>query len=502
MPDGSGPADPRKRETLKKLAAFGVVGLAGGLGAAGISGCSGPRAPADAELKAEVADANVIVCILDAARADHLGCYGYPRDTTPNIDRLAQQSTVFEQHFCQVSYTKASTASLFTSQYYETHMVTFKRDLPKSKFTMARGFEDAGIRTVLFTSNHFAGPKTGACHSFRETFTPREASKAKREGERRRGPEPLLRLVEGWLGENGDSRFFAYIHFLPPHRPYEQPGEMTEMFSGQPSPGYHEGKYHPRAYDFPIIRRPNEDNPALTPPDMPVRDWINHYDANLRYGDWAVGELERVLREAGLLEKTILIITSDHGEAFGEHGFVLHTPAIHDELGRIPLLVRFPGGTRAGRTASLTQSVDLLPTIFDLLEIPYESRTIQGRSLLPLLAGETDRVNDYAFTRALFDWEKYMVRGERYALLLYGNGLWRALYDLESDPEQKYNVISQNPKVARERLEVFRAFAETQYRPMMNFLDPNIPATPFPKAVQDDLESDVKKELRDLGYLK
>jgi arylsulfatase len=477
-----------------------------------LGGCAGSpqhvRWPLEPGKKLEGATAgrNLAICILDAARSDHLGCYGYPRETTPNIDRLAEESLVFQNHFCQVSYTKASTASLFTAQYPDAHLADFKRDLEESAFTMARGLEDAGYETVLLSSNPFASPTTGACHPFQQNFGTSEAAGVVRGSETRRSPEPLLRLFESWLEQRGTSPFVAYIHLLPPHKPYAAPDDIDALFRGKEPPDWDDARYHPKQYSFPIRRTKNHaDNPALMPPDVPVQDWINLYDANLRYGDWAVGQVIRMLRDAGAFDDTIFVMTSDHGEAFGEHGFVLHAPAIHDELAKIPLLIRLPDASRTGSIAGLTQSIDLLPTLLQLLAVPYPGESIQGRSLLPLLAGEAEAVNDYSFTRAVFDGGKYMVRDRRHSLLLFGNGRWKALYDSTADPRQLVNVIGEKPASEEELVEAFRVFAEGQRHGVMHFLDPSFPkkpAPPLPSARASDMSEDVKDDLRELGYLK
>jgi arylsulfatase A-like enzyme len=445
-----------------------------------------------------VGDANLVICVIDAARADHVGCYGYPRDTTPNIDRLAEHSLLFEQHFSNYTSTKPSTASLFTSQYPDTHLVNNERPVLESAFTMAQGLETAGFRTVLFSSNVKACPEVGiGCH-FGEAYSRSELEGFTEQGERWQAPEPLLRAFDDWLGERRDSRFYAYLHFLPPHIPYKQPKVMTALFKGQEPPAYRPEDYHPgEDYPFPIKEREFYANP-------PLPDWINVYDANLRYGDWAVGEVERLLKKAGALENTLLIVTSDHGEAFGEHGYVYHGDPIHDEVTHIPLLIKFPGeGTRPRRFGALTETVDLLPTICDLFEVPYPGEEVQGRSLAPLMAGVADRVNDHAFTRAPDDYGRYMVRNLRYSLLLYGNGEWRALYDLEADPGQNHDVMDQQPRPTEELLEAFRAFAETQRRPPVNFLNPEAEEPLTPDDVQKTkLTPELQKELRALGYLR
>ena len=446
-----------------------------------------------------------MICVIDAARPDHMGCYGYPRETTPNLDRLAAESLVFEQHFCQAPFTHASTASPFSSQYPDTHLIGVSRGMAESTFTMAQGLNEAGFETALFSSVPWAAPALGVGIKFQEAYQHSEIGEAGERGETWRSPEPLFRLFGNWVEEHRGSRFFTYVHFVPPHRPYEQPEEMTALFEGQEPPNYVPEKYHLGEYEFAVEGM--RDVPALP-------EWINLYDANLRYADWAVGEVERVLREQDVLENTVFIVTSDHGEAFGEHGYALHQGVPYDEATHIALIVRLPGGEAVARINTLTQTIDLLPTIFDLFDIPCPNEGIQGRSLLPLIAGETDKVNDYVFVRALKDGNlsgdqaKYMVRGERYALLLYANGKWRALYDLETDPEQRHNIIDEQPERADELIQVFAAFADTQRQGIMYFADPTVTMPPVRRPETESLRElrkelkRINRELEALGYVR
>jgi arylsulfatase len=476
---------------LAALGAYGIVRLWGSLR---LPSYFIPNRPEVAAVRQASKRANVVVLVLDAVRADHVGCYGYPRDTTPNLDRLAKQSAVFEQHFCQFTRTKESTASLFTSQYADSHLAYRDRPLADSAFTIARGLTGAGFSTALFSSNFNASPALDLGRHFQEAYYDPQITEVMRGTETRWSPEPCLRLFGDWLDEHGSERLFAYIHLMPPHTPYDQPEEMTELFRGREPPGYRPDKYHPEQYDFPI-----EVEPHNAP--LPLPEWINLYDANLRYGDWAVGETERLLKGVGIFEKTILIVTSDHGEAFGEHGFVWHGEPIHDEVAHIPLLIRFPGGRAAQRVGALTESIDLLPTIFDLFLIRYPEEQVQGRSLLDLVAGLTDSVRDYAFTRAPRHSHKYMMRNHRHSLLLWGNGRWRTLYDLAADPGQNENVVAEEPEVVEQMARAFEEFALAQRVPPLNFLDPEVEVPRLPPAKATRLAPEVKKALRDLGYL-
>ncbi len=447
-----------------------------------------------AALREAAKDANVVVVVIDAARADHVGCYGYPRETTPDIDRLAQESAVFERHFCQHVTTKPSTACLLTSQYTDTHLATGTRHLLEGTFTISEALEAAGFRTVLFSSNPNASPGAGIGLEFQETYDQGDVEPLVGGWEEFTSPAALLTLVERWVKRHRRARFFMYIHFDPPHQPYIQPEEMTKLFEGQQPPDFEAGDFAFPVGDREMLRD------CLRPP---LPEWINLYDANLRYADWAIGEVARLLREAGILERTLFIVTADHGEAFGEHGYLWHERGVYEELARVPLLIRWPGGERPPqRTRALTQAVDLLPTICDIFEAPYPRTGIQGRSLLPLMAGLTDEVHDYVFCRSDGDPPSYLVRSPNWALMLWGNGEWRALYDLEADPGQQKNVVAERPEVAAELLEAFRSFALQQRRPPLDFLDPEAHLPPLPQAGESELTPEMTKRLRALGYVR
>ena len=447
------------------------------------------------DLRASVKDANVIIAIMDAVRADHVGCYGYPRDTTPNLDRLAKESVLFERHFSQSAETKSSTACLLTSQYCDTNLADGPRAFIPGTFALEAGLQKAGLRTLLISSNLKACPLYGIGNDFQDAMWDKQLEALAKEGEPRYSPTVLLRAFDNWLGKHPEERFFAYLHLLPPHYPYDQPDEFTKLFAGLKPVSFRAG-----GLPFP------ETIPRPVPEPPPLPEWINLYDANLRYSDWAVGELTKLLQEKGLPDKTLLIVTSDHGEAFGEHGHVWHGRSVHDEACHVPLLIRFPGRRLAGqRVAALTESVDLLPTIFDLLRSRYPAKLIQGDSLLPLLAGRTDSVNQYVFSRGGGSPSKYLIRGSDHALMLYSNGRWRALYDLRDDPGERTNVVAADPAVAEQMVAAFRTFAEQQRRPPMDFLDPKAVMAPLPEVPEITMSPEDRARINriaDLGYVR
>ena len=448
-----------------------------------------PSAPAVEKAKAAAASANVVICVIDAARADHIGCYGYPRETTPNIDRLAEEGVIFEEHFVPYCHTKASTASLFTGLYPDTHLVRVDSTMERGQFTMAAGLESGGFSTAFFSSNAVASPAMGIGREFQEVF-----SRGQGEGQLAdRTPETLLEVFARWLEGRDRSRFFAYVHFVPPHLPYEAPPVLKALFAGQEPPNAWQGPL-----EFPEARPP--DRPRDSPP---LEEWVNLYDANLRWADWAVGQLEGLLRERGLLDSTVFILTSDHGEAFREHGYRYHTRGVYDELVHIPLLIRFPGSDRVvGRVSGLSQTVDVLPTVFELLGVRYPAGEVQGRSLLPLLSGEASRVREYVYATAAGPGETYLIRDERAALILLKGGRQRALYDLEADPQQRHNVVDDRPERAAEMVAAFRAFAGTQRRPPLDFIDAEAQVEEVAGPPGVKISDDTRRELEALGYLR
>ncbi len=455
------------------------------------------------QLRSLVENCNVVICVLDAARADHVGCYGYPRETTPSIDRLAAESIVFDNYFTQSPMTRISTVSLLTGLYPDTHVAYADNAIPPEMFTLEKALQQAGFRTGLFSGNVYASPRTGVGLDFEVAKTAHSVSTPAvgnpeepplgvggPEGvESQHWPGRVLGLFSDWMPRAKGSRFLAYLHIMPPHTPYAAPRKLKLMFAGSP-PGAWSG-----GFLFPGIE------PKLERQDrLPLDQWVNLYDANLRWADEAVGELVRMLSDAGLLNNTLLIVTSDHGEAFGEHGYIYHSFGVYDELLHAPLLIRFPRSGVSGRVSGLAEAVDVTPTICDLLGVAYPS-SVQGLSMIPLMAGESTDLHDYVYARALGVTPAYLVRSKDHALMLYQGGTRRALFDLRDDPRQVVNVLDSEPAERDRLLSAFRRFADSQALKPYDFIDPNAkPALPGPRP-RAQISDSTKRELRALGYV-
>jgi arylsulfatase A-like enzyme len=296
----------------------------------------------------------VVLITVDTLRTDRLGCYGYTaRPTTPFIDSWAPETLLFERAFAQAPWTVPSMGSLLTGHYpREAGAYTNRGDLNDRLSTLPQLFRERGFRTASFNTNPLV-MRRGFRRGF-EYAVPESTGTKVPFGK----VEPLLMQ---WLGEHTKDKFFIWVHDSDTHAP------------------------------------PTEGNPYLTTPG-----WKG-YDAEVRWVDEAMRQIVNRLRELGILDETLVILTADHGEAFGEHGLGGHQNVIYDEVLRVPLLLRYPGMKHTGRTMAEVEVLDLFPTILELAGLPIPPGT-RGESLVPIAEGRADRrTKPYAFaTRYYF----------------------------------------------------------------------------------------------------
>ena len=318
--------------------------------------------------------------MVDALRADHLGVNGYPRPTTPNIDLLASEGTNFTQAFAHSTWTKPSIATLFTSVYPGQHGLSQvavddgKRVggevLAGAWVTVAERFQAAGYFTLgIVNQAHITEP-----FGFAQGFDHFEAHRGK-------GAIRLNRRFKRWHNRQHETPqpLFVYMHYLDVHWPYIERVEALEEELG------------PLALTSRPPKTGSESvrqwGATLSPEDLAVL--VNRYDHGIAYTDRQIGKLMSMLEEWTLLENTIVVITADHGEAFGEHGELLHGHAPYEEMIRVPLIFRLPERMRGqARTVDKTVGlIDVLPTLLDLAGLESEPQA-RGRSLRPLIRGE------------------------------------------------------------------------------------------------------------------
>jgi len=385
-------------------------------------------------LRQALAGSNVILLVLDAARARELGCYGYGRPTTPEIDRLAREGVVFERAFTPAVYTLAAMSSVWTSEYPDRHHgdVSFSSRLPRDRLTLAEILTPRGIQTAGFVANAVAGTVGGFDRGFAEFH-----ELFRRYGS---GAGAFRQVLPGWLRANKDRRFFAYLHFREPHFPYD------------PEPPF-DTRFGPEGPIPKAARREmawiTEANQGRRPQTAEERaHLVRLYDGNLAFADQEIGALRRALEAEGLLERTVVIVMADHGEALGEHGWIGHNVQLYEESIHIPLVVRFPAGKGpAGeRVAGLVDLLDVAPTIADVFGVLGQGgsdKQFQGRSLLPVALGAPGKAAVLA--RTVWDRPRYALRDERFKLLYDTRTGEERLFDVVADAGESRDLAPSDP---------------------------------------------------------
>jgi arylsulfatase A-like enzyme len=316
------------------------------------------------------------VVSLDTLRADHLGCYGYPRPTSPFLDQLAQRATLFEEAYAQYPSTLLSHASMFTGLYPREHgMSTSESILPDAVETFPEVFQGHGFRTGGFTEGGYVSGRFGFRRGFDE-FVARDRVDG-REVERTFGR--ATRFLEK-LGD-GD-RFLLFVHTYAVHAPYDAPDRYQRMFWDDEPPG---------AF-FPGAKALSELDAREAQLAPEVVDWLKaRYDAGIREVDDVLRRLFADLERLGLAADTTVVITSDHGEEFLEHGRLQHSQ-LYREVLRVPLLVVHPAQREGLRQSAVVELADLAPTLYALAGLtPRDQPTgVSFASLVgqPAAAGE------------------------------------------------------------------------------------------------------------------
>lgn len=410
---------------------------------------------------------NVLVILIDALRADHLGAYGHDRDTSPELDAFAREAVVFEQAISQSTFTKASIASLFTGRAPYEHGVYWgdrraagggltSDALADRETTLAEALRTRDYLTAAWVQNSHLAPRMGFAQGF--------VDYRDQQGD----AESIDRRFLSWLASPARlERFFVYLHYIDLHDPYRPEPPWESMFGG---PGV-EAAYEGIDLDEWGAWLEGVRTGRIEVSEERVEAFRALYDGQIRFLDGRVGGVFEALRERGLYDDSVIVVTSDHGDAFMEHGFVSHSAAPYDELARVPLMIRLPGGREGGRrVATQVRLIDVAPTLLELSQAPRPDR-MSGCSLVPLMEG---RPEDWAAERpecAIAPIEIAEVedgpptlglRSGRYKYIVGPAG--EELYDLAADPGERANLLAAAPHESapgREReLAAFRALAE------------------------------------------
>lgn len=431
-----------------------------------LGGCGGrPAAPE-----------RVIVILIDALRADHVGLYGSQLGATPGLDRLGPEAVWFERAFVPASWTRPSVPSLLTGLYPSEHGLTDFVDggeevraavLAEEVTTLAEGMQAAGYRTALVGYQSQLSPKFGLAQGFdfynNNTRTPDRIQS---------------RLLE-WVDEAPAAPFFAYLHYLDIHWPYCPPESTRGRFYSGPS------ELDPCADWRGLRERIRSGETVLDEEDRKLL--AARYAEELAALDQALGALFDELERRGLWQETLVVITSDHGEELYERGGIEHGHTLHDELLRVPFVWKLPGSWRAPRghaSDALVEVRSTLPTLFELVGQPVPDG-VSAPSLLPWLAGEARERSPvpavFAESNGMF-----AVRTDRFKMVVTPAEKRYQLYDLEADPAERADLAASRPEELRE--------LQLQLRRWQGGLRPVRPEAAV-------LDQETAEDLKALGYL-
>lgn len=437
-------------------------------------GCSAPPEPH-----------NLVFISLDTVRRDHLPTYGYPRPTAPAIDALAAESVVFDNAYAQETNTNPSHTSMLTGLYPHTHGNVGNRwVLREGQQTMAGVLSEAGFRTAAFVSGIVMSKRlTGLERGF-EVYDDELPS------DRRDGRDTTRRALE-WLAERGaEERFFLFLHLYDAHGPYTPDATYaTEFVSEDPGPLLETVPRYQQVRDAEgnLLREAN--------------GYVDRYDRQIRYLDDRVAQVLASID----LDRTIVVVLSDHGETLLERYHKLdHGAQAFDEQIRIPLIVRAPGIAPA-RLTSFVETVDLMPTLLELLHVqPTLDPPMQGRSLVPAMLSEPTEPKRHIFSACRANQLRHAdrklqldprrrivtIRTDRWKVIRYPGVAGSdpiELYDVQEDPGETRNVARHHQKEIYELLDEMNAWLQ---------LATDRLGSPQP------LDPETLEKLRSLGYVR
>jgi len=438
---------------------------------------------------------NIVLISLDTTRADHLGVYGYEKRTSPNLDRFAEHATVYERAYSTSSWTLPTHASIFTGLLPMQHGAQSDpasenrslsygvRPLAESFSTLGELLHAAGYRTGAVVGGPALRREFGIAQGF-EVYDDDLTSLRDRVHGRRadRVGRAAIRLIERF----GDEPYFLFVNFFDPHAPYAPPAPFDRGLA----------KPDEKEHRVELIGRLTAGEAAVPVERYPdgQREWIaamlDAYDAEIRYMDAHLGRLLAAIEGSPRASETLIAITSDHGESFGEHFYLSHGAHLYEDNVRVPLLLRRPGSREGARVAEQVQIHQLFPTLLRAanLDVPegVDARGLEATGADLLLEVRRSDLNVKLFGD-FFDRDQLAIQSWPYKLVLRTTGE-RELYDLANDPAELHDLAEREPERAAELVAKLRD--EVARRP---------PA--YSETARPELRPETEEALRALGYI-
>jgi arylsulfatase A-like enzyme len=463
---------------------------------------------------------NVILISIDTLRADHLSCYGYQKKTSPNIDRIASEGTIFRQNYSTAVWTPPGHASMLTGLYMSEHGVHGEQPLLENIPTVAEKLRENGYQTAGFVNNSQVGELVGL-HRGHDLFVEVwKGTESRWIGERlvkgllRRireklgledmGAERTNMLFRDWLEKYVDREkpIYAFVHYIEVHNPLNPPRPYKAMYMNKPYKRVDMAKIKKVARN-PLICF--AEDLTLNKEEIEFIEVL--YDGEIAYTDSKIGEVVGMLKKKKLFDDTMILITSDHGEHLGEHGMWSHVASLHDEILRVPLIIKYPKGIECCREVNeYTQIIDIFPTIMEVAGVSRDDLNTSGISLVQ----DKSRGNQY-HKYVFADWEgrvpyfiqTKMKEGEKaigvnrfnIGMSMIQDNRWK--YIMKSDgTEEMYDLLNKEEEIqdmeSRERIrDRFRSELSGRKKTMEG----------QGKDLPYSVDKEIERNLKALGYM-
>ncbi len=421
---------------------------------------------------------NIILISIDTLRADHLGCYGYPRPTSPTLDKLASEGLLFENFMATSPWTLPSHGSMLTGLYPNRIGLKAWTSPPLAGFeTLAGLLKKHGFSTAAVVNHFCLSPRYGLHQGFDDFLYIRENLS-------QRTPSVVGRKAVEWFQRKRPEPFFLFLHYYDVHSDYSSLPRFEDQFV-HPYNGIANGT---------TTQLLNFRKGLVKLTESDAGHLMDLYDAGIRQIDFMLNQLFQYIDSRKLLDNSVIIITSDHGEEFFEHGGVLHSQTQYEELVHIPMIIRGPGIPQSKTIKQIASLVDIMPTILSLAGIDIPN-SLSGINLCPLWQqAQSSLPQRYLFAEGskttieekIVLWHdiKRAVRHPRYKLHYDRLTKEKQLYDLKDDPKEKFDVASRHS-----------ALVNSMFSQLENFMSLSA-KTPVRQLTPQEVE-----KLKSLGYL-
>jgi arylsulfatase A-like enzyme len=412
---------------------------------------------------------SVILISIDTLRADHLSCYGYSRNTSPNIDRFAQDGVLFTNTIAQSSWTLPSHMSMLTGLYPSGHgVLSTDNKLSEGQSTLGELLQNVGYETAAITDGGNVNHRFGY-----QGFDFFDDKPVQTWG----SIEVTYTKAVNWSRKNNSKPFFLFLHTYQVHAPYS-PSPQYDVYSDKNYRGMLEETEKKVATDYHSIKdkMKQEDYVYL----------IDKYDGDIYYTDHFLGKLFQELRDLGLYDSSIIILTSDHGENFLDHkAYKIGHLELYDEVIKVPLIIKAPAFPQNRIVEAQVESIDIMPTVLELLGLPVPAG-IDGDSLVEVAKKGS---YDSAFAFSEKDYEYKMIRSKDWKLL-HRSRSHLELYDLISDPSEQFNLFDEKPEIGKS------LFVELQA-----WMDAQAEKSKVISADKIKIDDELTEQLKALGYV-